>query len=152
VENGAVTPQAAEFEDLYRILRLLLPLIARLQYTGKLHPLLQGIAQGEEWAYGIPLGDKLAASVEFTAKYDPEKGRGRGLIVDLGPDDFVVAGAGFKVNFRELEGPQRDAQIVTLEEGTFEGERWVPARRLNGDELHVDLPERSRILRVRLLR
>jgi hypothetical protein len=150
VENGAVTPQAAEFEDLYRMLRPLLPLIARLQYTGKLHPLLQGIAQCEEWAYGIPLGNKLAASVEFTAKYDPEKGRGWGLIIEMGPDDFVVAGSGFKVTFRELEGPPRDAQILTLEEGTFEGERWVPARRLNGDELHVELPEQSRILRVRL--
>ncbi|HXJ93990.1 MAG TPA: DUF5597 domain-containing protein [Terriglobia bacterium] len=151
VENGTLTPQAEEFEDLYRVLRPLLPLIARYQYTGKLHPLLQGIAQGEEWAYGIPLGPKFAASVEFTAKYDPEKGRGRGLIIELGPDDFVVAGSGFKVNFRELEGPPRDAEILSLEEGTFEGERWVPARRLNGDELHVELPEQSKTLRVRLL-
>jgi Domain of unknown function (DUF5597)/Beta-galactosidase len=152
VENGAVTPQAAELEDLYRMLRPLLPLIARDQYTGKLHPLLQGIAQGEEWAYAVRLGNEFAASVEFTAKYDPEKGRGRGLIIELGPDDFVVAGAGFKVNFRELEGPPRDAQILTLEEGTFEGERWVATRRLNGDELHVELPEQSKILRVRLLK
>jgi len=74
------------------------------------------------------------------------------LIIELGPDEFVVAGSGFKVNFRQLEGPRRDAQILTLEEGTFEGERWVSARRLNGDELHVELPEQSRILRVRLLR
>jgi len=152
VENGAVAPQAAELEDLYRVLRPLLPVIARYQYTGKLHPLLQGIAQGEEWAYGVPLGGKLAASVEFTAKYDPEKGRGQGLIVELGTDDFVVAGSGFKCGFRELEGPPRDAPILSLEEGTFEGEHWVPARRLNGDELHVQLPEQSKILRVRLLR
>lgn len=152
VENGGVTPQASAFEDLYRMLRPLLPLIARYQYTGKLHPLLQGIAQGEKWAYAVRLGNQFAASVEFTTKYDPEKGRGGGLIIELGPDEFVVAGSGFKVNFRQLEGPRRDAQILTLEEGTFEGERWVSARRLNGDELHVELPEQSRILRVRLLR
>jgi hypothetical protein len=152
VENGAVTPQASALENLYRILRPLLPLIARYQYTGKLHPLLQGIAQGEEWAYAVPLGNQFAASVEFTTKYDPEKGRGGGLIIELGADEFVVAGSGFKVNFRELEGPRRDAQILMLEEGTFEGERWVSARRLNGDELHVELSEQSRILRVRLLR
>ena len=53
VNNGVVTPAAAEFEDLYRVLRPLLPLIARYQYTGKLHPLLQGIAQGEDWAYAF---------------------------------------------------------------------------------------------------
>jgi len=152
VENGTVTQTAAEFEDLYRVLRPLLPLIAHYQYTGKLHPVLQGIAQGEDWAYAVPLSSKLAASVVFTGKYDPEKARGRGLIIEMGPDDFVVAGARFKVNFRELEGPPRDAEFLTLEEGTFEGERWVPSRRLNGDELHVELPEQSKILRARLLR
>ena len=152
VENGTVTQTAAEFEDLYRVLRPLLPLIARYQYTGKLHALLQGIAQGEDWAYAVRLSNQLAASVEFTGKYDPEKGRGCGLIIELGPDDFVVAGARFKVNFRELEGPPRDAKFLTLEEGTFEGERWVPSRRLNGDELHVELPEQSKILRARLRR
>ena len=152
VENGAVAPAAAELEDLYRVLRPLLPLIAHYQYTGKLHPVLQGIAQGEDWAYAVRLSNKLAGSVEFTGKYDPEKARGRGLIIELGPDDFVVAGARFKVKFRELEGPPRDAEFLTLEEGTFEGERWVPSRRLNGDELHVELPEQSKILRARLLR
>jgi hypothetical protein len=152
VENGAVTPAATEFEDLYRVLRPLLSLIARYQYTGKLHPLLQGLAQGEDWAYAVRLSNRLAASVEFTGKYDPDKARGRGLIIELGPDDFVVAGARFKVNFRELEGPPRDATFLTLEEGTFEGERWAPSRRLNGDELHVELPEQSKILRARLLR
>jgi len=152
VENGTVTQTAAEFEDLYRVLRPLLPLIAHYQYTGKLHPFLQGIAQGEDWAYAVPLSSKLAASVVFTGKYDPEKARGRGLIIEMGPDDFVVAGARFKVNFRELEGPPRDTEFLTLEEGTFEGERWVPSRRLNGDELHVELPEQSKILRARLLR
>jgi len=152
VESGQVTPQAAEFEDLYRILRPLLPVIARYQYTGKLHPLLQGIAQGEEWAYSVRLGEQFAASVEFTAKYDPEKGRGCGLLIELGPDDFVVAGSGLKVDFRQAEGPSRDTHILSLEEGTFRGESWVSTRRLNGDELHIDLPEQSRILRVRLLR
>jgi hypothetical protein len=152
VENGTATPPAAELENVYRVLRPLLPLIARYQYTGKLHPLLQGIAQGEDWAYAVRLSNKLAASVNFTGKYDPEKGRGSGLIIELGPDDFVVAGSMFKVKFRALEGAPRDAEFLTLEEGTFEGDRWVPSRRLNGDELHVELPEQSKILRARLLR
>jgi len=32
-------------------------------------------------AYAIRLGNQIAASVELTAKYDPEKGRGCGLII-----------------------------------------------------------------------
>jgi hypothetical protein len=152
VEGDALTPVATEFEDVYRVLQPLLPLIARYQYTGKLHAVIQGVAQGEDWGYAVSVGQNLAASVEFTRPYNPERGRAAGLIIELAPEDFVVAGSGFSVHFREMEGPLRDAQILSLEEGTFEGERWVPVRRLNGDELHVTLPEKARILRVRLLR
>jgi hypothetical protein len=152
IQDGNVTSDAADFEDSYRVLRPLLPLIARYQYTGKLHPFLQGVGQGDDWAHAIRLGKELAAVVEFTGPYNPEKARGRGMIIELGADDFVVVGARFKATFRELEGPPRDAQFLSIEEGTFEGERWIPTRRMNGDELHVELPEKSKILRVRLLR
>ncbi len=74
------------------------------------------------------------------------------MIIELAPQDFVVMGAGFRLNFRELEGPPRDAQFLSLEEGTFEGDRWIPSRRLNGDELHIELPEKAKVLRARLLR
>jgi len=43
-------------------------------------------------------------------------------------------------------------QILSLEEGAVDGERWMPPRRLNGDELHVTLPDKARILSARLLR
>jgi len=148
VEKGAVTSAAAEFEDSYRVLAPLIPLITRYQYTGKLHAVVQDI----DPAQVIRLGKKLAAVVEFTKPYNPEGPRGRGMIVELAADDFVVVGAGFRADFRELEGPPRDAELLSLEEGTVEGERWVPTRRLNGDELHVTLPEKAHTLRVRLLR
>jgi hypothetical protein len=90
--------------------------------------------------------------VRFLRPLYAERGRGAGVILELAPDDFVVAGSNFHVNFRELEGPLRDAQILSLEEGTFEEDRWLPSRRLIGDELHVTLLEKARILRVRLLR
>jgi Domain of unknown function (DUF5597) len=61
-------------------------------------------------------------------------------------------GSGFDVTFRELDGPLRDAQLISIEKGTFEGEQWMPSRRLNGDERHVSLPERSTVLRVRVAR
>jgi len=78
--------------------------------------------------------------------------RRRGMILELAVDDFVVVGAGFQVGFRELEGLPHEAQILSLEEDIFDGERWVRTRRLNGDELHVALPAKARILHVRLLR
>jgi Domain of unknown function (DUF5597)/Glycosyl hydrolases family 35 len=151
-KGGAAAAIGAGFEDTYRVLRPLLPLIARYQYTDKLHPILQGLANGEDWKESIRVGDRLAASIDFTAAFDPAKGRACGMIIELAPDDFVVMGTGFDVVFREMEGPLRDAQIISIEEGTFHGEQWVPSRRLNGDERHVSLPERSTILRVRVAR
>jgi hypothetical protein len=150
--TGTLTPTADEFEDSFRVLRPLLPLISRSQYTGKLYPIIQGNAQGEDWSFALQLGNELAASVEFTSPYFRENGRGMGLIIKLAPDDFILAGARFRVNFRELRGLFHEAEILSIEEGTFEGERWLSRRRLNGDEMHAELPQKSKILRVRLIR
>ena len=152
LKGGAPAAIGAMFEDTYSVLRPMLPLIARYQYTGKLHTILQGLANGEDWKQSIRVGDHLAANVDFTATFDPVKGRASGMIIELAPDDFVVMGTGFDVTFREMEGPLRDAQLISIEEGTFQGEQWVASRRLNGDERHVSLPEKSTILRVRVAR
>ncbi|MFC4525929.1 DUF5597 domain-containing protein [Dyella halodurans] len=138
------------FQDTYSVLRPLLPLIASKQYTGKLHPVLQGLANGEDWKQSVRLTDRLAANVDFTATFDPVKGRAAGMIIELAPDDFIVVGSGFDVVFREMQGPLRDAELISIEEGTFQGDQWVRARRLNGDERHVSLPDHSTILRVRI--
>jgi len=148
VEEGKVTEKAAEFEDTYRVLSPLLDLVAARQGTDKLH----AIVQDEDWAQTVRLDGSLAAVVEFLKPYTPEGSRGRGMIIELAPDDYVVVGTGFKIGFRELSGPPRNAQFLTLEEGTFEGERWIPTRRLNGDELNLTLTGKANILRVRLLR
>jgi len=151
-KGGQGAAIGALFEDSYRVLRPMLPIIQRYQYTGKLHPILQGLANGEDWKQSIRVGDRLAANIEFTASFDPVKGRASGMIIELAPDDFVVMGTGFDVTFRETAGQLRDAQLISIEEGTFQGEQWMPSRRLNGDERHVSLPDRSIILRVRVAR
>jgi hypothetical protein len=151
VEDGKVTEGAAQFEDSYRVLRPLLPMIARYQYTGKLHAVIQGISPGEDWAHNIALSDgTVAAMVEFTIMLDPEKRRGRGMILELGPGDYIIVGASFKVDFRALKGPLRDIGLASVEEGTFEGERWVPQRQLTGADMRVRLPDKAAILRVKL--
>ncbi len=151
-KGGTGAAIGAAFQDTYSVLRPLLPLISRYQYTGKLHPILQGLGNGEDWKESIRVGNGLAANIDFTAAFDPAKGRACGMIIELGPDDFVVMGTGFDVTFREIEGPLRDAQLISIEEGTFQGEQWMPSRRLNGDERHVSLPDKSTVLRVRVLR
>ena len=146
LQKGSLTETGEEYADIYRILQPLLQLIESNRYKGTMH----AIVQDEDSAQVIRLSGKLAAVVSFTKPYEPRGPVGRGMMIELASDDFLVAGAGFKVEFRELEGPPRDARFLTIEEGTFEGERWAPVRRLNGDELQVSFPERSTTLRVRL--
>jgi hypothetical protein len=148
LKGGAPATIGAGFEDTFRVLRPMLSLIARYQYTDKLHPVLQGLANGEDWKQSIRVGNGLAANIDFTAAFDPVKGRACGMIIELAPDDFIVMGTGFDVTFREMNGPLRDAQLISIDEGTFQGDQWMPSRRLNGDERHVSLPDRSTILRV----
>jgi len=125
----------------------LLHLVASRRYKGSMH----AIVQDEDDGQAIPLNAGLSAVVEFTKPYRPDSPVGQGMIVQLGDGDFLVAGARFRLSFRELEGPPREAPILSLEEGTFEGERWVPVRRLNGDELDVSFFEKPRVQRVRLM-
>ena len=149
LEGGKVADTAVEVADTYRALEPLLDLIAAKQGSNRLH----AIVQDEDSEQAVRLDGSLAAVVNFLKPYVPEGPRGRGMIIELAADDYVVVGAGFGIEFRELTGPPRDAEFLSVEEGTFEGDHWMPTRRLNGDEVwRLEFPDRARILRVRLRR
>jgi len=50
-----------------------------------------------------------------------------------GPDEFLGAGKGFRVTFtpRAASG---HVGIAAVDEGAFVDGKWIPGRRLNGDE------------------
>lgn len=154
-ENGHLMPDGAALADAYGVLEPLLPLIEKYQYTGKLF----AVVQGDDLVHAIKLNPQLAAVTAFVPRFNfrpllpehNERRRGGGIIIELAPDDYVVAGYGFRLTFRDLTGPERTPEILSLEEGTFHGSEWTAARRLNGDELHVNLMAEPRILRIRLV-
>lgn len=158
VESGKLRPVASTLAKDYQMLKPLLPLIEKYQYTGKMFSIVQGVGN----ATGFALGHELAAVASFRPRFrfgpptPPQSGRmaprGGGIIIELAPDDYIVAGSGFRLDFRNLEGPKRTPQFLSIEEGTYRGTQWVPEQRLNGDEEHVDLFRRPGILRVRLVR
>ncbi len=73
------------------------------------------------------------------------------MIIELAPDDFVVMGTGFDVPSARPKAPcvtrSSSPSKRALSTGTVD-----PSRRLNGDERHVSLPDKSTILRVRVAR
>jgi hypothetical protein len=87
------------------------------------------------------------------------------LFIAVGPDEYVAASSG-PVNIRFSVNPASNSQrapiagIASIEEGTFVDGRWVPGRRLNGDESDSDKSVRlgggvipnGKIQRIKLFR
>jgi hypothetical protein len=143
----------AAFEENYRVLRPLLPLIVSKRYQNSLFPIVLNMYRHESLA--IQVGDSLSAVVHFDETFvaNTSAHRGGGIIIKLAADKFVIAGEGFHINFAELKGVPRNAEYLTIEEGTFEGDRWIRTRVLNGDEESVTLhTHKPRILLVHLIR
>jgi len=60
--------------------------------------------------------------------------RASGLIIAMGPDEFLGAGFGFRVRFNGLPPGPALAGIAAVDEGQYQDGQWVAGRRLNGDE------------------
>jgi hypothetical protein len=57
------------------------------------------------------------------------------LVIHVGPDEYFVAGKGAQITFSPNPPAQEVAAIASLDEGTFVNGKWVPGRRLNGDQI-----------------
>lgn len=56
------------------------------------------------------------------------------IFISTGPDEYFVAGSGVNVKFSpNAPGPEFDG-LATVEDGTFVEGRWMPGRRLTGDD------------------
>ena len=90
--------------------------------------------------------------------------RGRGLLIQTDENEFYLAGCGVKVDFRRRPDPMLEdnypvlasrmngtLNFLSVEEGHFEGERWVCDRVRNGDESNFELfSHRGQAVRIRL--
>ena len=59
-----------------------------------------------------------------------------GLVINIGPDEFIVAGKALDVFFIPADDSLR-VGVNAVDEGIFKEGIWVPERRLNGDEVHA---------------
>ena len=59
---------------------------------------------------------------------------GQGVVIQTGPNQFLGAGSGFRVQFKPLTPGPKYAGIGEVREGSYVGGVWTPGRWLNGDE------------------
>ncbi|WP_066798974.1 DUF5597 domain-containing protein [Sphingomonas soli] len=92
----------------------------------------------------------------WTAKDKQVPAEHGGILLWIGGDDYLVAGGGITVTVEPADGKGK-AGLELVEEGSFVDGRWVPGRRLNGDQTHqgrhIRLPPGSHsVQRVRIYR
>jgi hypothetical protein len=126
----------------YRLLSELLPVITEHHGTGRMIGFADDPSYGPRYnvftggmtrGFDSELGGYWLR-VRFNRPIETGKAPAAGLIIASEDDEYIVAGAGFTLSFAPKPGEEANVEILTLDEGKFEKGRWIPSRRLNGDE------------------
>ncbi|MDR0901553.1 MAG: DUF5597 domain-containing protein [Opitutaceae bacterium] len=121
----------------YAILKQLAPQILEQQARGNIAAVSLDPQNPSE---RVRLGGydlKLALFTGWRAKGVPE--RAYGLVLATGPDEFLAVGANLQITFATGPAGNDTAGLAQVEEGVFDvSGKWIPGRRLNGDEIMLD--------------
>jgi beta-galactosidase GanA len=126
----------------YRVLKQLAPVINQYQGSGNVRgfkaPMsYEGVVDGAPQT--VTMGG-YTLEVSFNApweKAEPAVVQTRGgLVIRTGDDEFLVAGKGLTVVFKNAARDGAMVGIEKLTEGGYEGGKWKEGRWLNGDESH----------------
>ena len=148
----------APFALNYAIARPAARVIAQASFEGKVHgtaeqpgQAVQTVKIDDRWnmvvTYGVP---------QFWFQGEPPGNPepiGRALVVQLGPDEFLVAGAHARINITAADPAVAARQIYDfVDEGTYVDGKWVFRRRWNGDQTDYGLNFSGipQLLRVKL--
>jgi beta-galactosidase GanA len=102
-------------------------------------------AQYGQWEFG----EREWTWIDVPPNPKKDQPVGGAALIQLGPDEFLVAGSDVRVRFAPVNGA--NSQFRDVEEGTFENGRWVMARRWNGDQTDYGLNLTTPVLlKVRL--
>ena len=139
--GGVAAMDLSEFKPVARQYELLAP-ITRLLAKGNLDGTVRGSSEApekyvesldfERWkasvSYGIPRG--------YGMKPEGNKPPDGGVVIlQLGPDEFLVTGHHARVDFKPTFAPGKKRLWLKVEEGSYDGAgKWKLARIWNGDE------------------
>jgi hypothetical protein len=136
-DAGAAAPARVDNLPLpraYAVLAELTPLILAHQVGGAVSAVS---LNKEHQTESVPLGN-------YTVNFDLRRNRrnprevpelGYGLVIAVGPDEYVVAGTDLQVTFTPRTPGPPIAGLAEVEAGQFVNGRWVPSRRLSGDDI-----------------
>jgi beta-galactosidase GanA len=112
----------------YRAIAAVAPQLAEHQSAGDVHGF---VLDRDHPAVDFTMnGYTLHASIDNIWTKSVESGFG--LVMADGKDGFLGVGKGVRITF--VPRGSFHAGIAAVDEGEFQGSKWVPGRRLNGDE------------------
>jgi beta-galactosidase GanA len=117
-------------DEAYGVLQKLSPLILENQGKGSMRGILVDTGTSIQQ---LSLGDYFMTAKLSGGKKTNTAG---GLIIQTGPDEFIVAGKALDLFFAPKD-PTLHIGVTAVDEGTFENGKWIAQRRLNGDEVHA---------------
>ena len=124
----------SELAKCYGVLSKLLPFILEGQSKGT----LTGVAiEDTNYVEKVQLGGyNLELRILRRWGSGPTEGPvAAGIVISTGPDEFLAVGKGLMVTFSTITPGPDIVGLATVEEGTFVDGKWIPGRRLNGDEI-----------------
>ena len=144
--NPPMLPEIAASIAGFRLLGSFVDQLAALAFAGKVQTAVEdnGIAQRE-----IDFGSGQHATrilISYPPAYDPPAStvsatsdtthlkEGRIVVAQLGESEFLVAGIDCRAQFLTAVHATQQMQLLKVEEGYYEGSRWVATRLWNGDE------------------
>ena len=144
LKDPAVQPLRLSFELLAQLAPLILEhqgrgtivgVVPNVPFEGKPIPTTQQVELGD---YVFNITFEKPAEVLPTPGLDPGEWLSGGLIIQEGPDEFLIAGTGLIVTFAPT-ADRADTErvgIVSVENGNFVDGQWKVSRHFSGDETH----------------
>lgn len=132
-------PEDEPIGHAYSILSQLSPEILKYSGTGKMDGVLLDTSHKKE---EIILGNyKLTVSHDYTLGWSPDASKpdwpmSGAIIIQTDKNDFIIAGTGIVVTFSVNEASNISAGILQADEGVYKNGKWIPGRRMNGDQDH----------------
>jgi len=131
------------FAKAYAVLGQLAPAILEAQARGSIGAVLvtrdgapQKISLGNyTLEFKMSQGRRPPAAAPAVAAPNAPPPSGYAMVISTGPEDYILAGNMVQVTFSVNSPGPSTAAVGALEEGDYVDGRWVPGRRLNGDDI-----------------
>lgn len=127
----------------YDVLEQISPQILAAQGLGRMSAFRPRALYDGTLVYG-PVSERIG-DYRFTVSFAdivrpvaaPETGNAGAIIIQTGPEEYLVAGQGVTVTFEPVGANAGQAGIASAWEGRFAADgRWIAGRLLNGDQTH----------------